>query len=154
MATREHADALLESGKRKAGLKELREVVAECRDHPAYHAPVDTADLLVHLAYEIRFDRKTGMSHFGRKAAEATSLMEEAKTLLESSDERVDHPTWVRWYSVARRFALTDGDRLGAAEVLGEQIQALVALGDADPETIERLRDLKRRDENPPRVYS
>lgn len=154
MTTREHADALLEAGKRKAGLKELRELVEECRDRPAYHAPVDTADLLVHLAYEIRIDRKTGMQHFGKKVAEAATLMEEARALLESSSERVDHPAWGRWYSVARRLALTDGDRPKAADIIGEQIKALVALGDVDPETIERLRDLKRRDENPPVVYS
>lgn len=154
MATREHADGLLDAGKRKAGLKELRELVEEYQGRPAYHAPTDTADLLVNLAYEIRIDRKTGMVHFGKKAAEAASLMEEARTLLESSGERADHPTWERWYSVARRLALTDGDRLRSADIIGEQIKALVALGDIDPETIERLRDLKRRDENPPVVYS
>lgn len=68
MATREHADALLDAGKRRAGLKELRELVEEYRGRPAYHAPTDTAGLLVHLAYEIRFDRKTGIPHFGKKA--------------------------------------------------------------------------------------
>lgn len=154
MATREHADALLEAGKRKAGLKELRELAEDCRARPAYHRAIETVDLLVHLAYEIRFDRKTGMSHFGKQAAEAASLMEEARTLLESSGERADHPTWARWYSVARRFALADGDRLGAAGIVSEHIKALVALGDADPEAVERLRELKRRDENPPVVYS
>lgn len=150
MATREHADSLLQSGKRKAGLRELREVVAEHRDFPAHHAPLDTVELLIHLAYEIRFNRKTGMTYFGRKAAEAASLMEEARTLLESSGARADHPAWARWYSVTRRLHLIDGDPLKAADVVGEQIRALVALGDVDPETIEYLRDLKRRDENLP----
>lgn len=149
MATREHADSLLEAGKRKAGLKELREVVEEYRDRPAYHAPIDTAELLIHLAYEVRFNRKTGMPYFGKHAAEAAKLMEEARTILVASGERPDHPTWSRWYSVARRFALTDGDRLRAAAIGGEQIAALVALGDADPETIQHLRDLKQRDESP-----
>ena len=150
MATREHADELHGAGKRKAGLKELREVAEEHRSRPAYHPSAETADLLIHLAYEIRFDRKTGMSYFGKKATEAASLMDEAKALLESSDERADHPTWERWYSVARRFALADGDRLKAADIGGSQIKALLAMGDADPEAVERLRELKRRDENPP----
>ncbi len=154
MTTREQADALLEIGKRKAGLKELHRLADEYRDRPAYHAPIDTADLCVHIAYEIRFDRKTGMSHFGKHAAEAEALMAEAKALLESTGERADHPTWTRWYATARRFALTDGDRAGASVIVGEQIAALVALGDVDPETIEHLRDLKRRDESPRTVYS
>lgn len=154
MATREHADALLDAGKRRAGLKELRDLIEDHRGRPAYHTPTDTADLLVHLAYELRFDRKTGMPHFGKKATEAASLMEEARVLLESAGERADHPTWERWYSVVRRLALTDGDRLRSADIIGEQIKALVALGDVGPETIERLRDLKRRDENPPVVHS
>lgn len=154
MGTRENADALLEAGKRKAGLKELRALADEHRDRPAYHEPLDTADLLIHLAYEIRFNRSSGMSYFGKHAAEAASLMEEARTLLESADTRADHEAWGRWYSVARRFALADGDRPGAAAVSAEQIRALVALGDADPETIEHLRDLKRRDESPRTVYS
>jgi len=154
MATREHADALLEAGKRRAGLRELRELAEEHRSWPAYHKPIDTADLLIHLAYEIRFNRKSGMSYYGNEATEAASLLGEARTLLEATEERADHPTWERWYSVARRFALADGDRLKAADTIGEQIKALTALGDVDPEIIERLRDLKRRDENPPVVCS
>ena len=51
---------------------------------------------------------------------------------------------------MTRRLHLIDGDPLKAADVVGEQIRALVALGDVDPETIEYLRDLKRRDENLP----
>lgn len=154
MSTREHADALLEAGKRKAGLNELRELVEEHRRRPAYHAPLDTADLLIHLAYELRFNRKTGMPYFGKYAAEAATLMREARALLESSEARADHPVWQRWYGVARRFALTDDDRPGSAAIVAEQIRALLALGDVDPETIEHLRDLKRRDENPPVVRS
>ncbi len=150
MATLEHAQELLETGKRKAGLKELCEVADDYRSRPAYYTPCETAELFIQLAYEIRFDRKSGMSYFGKKAAEAASLMGEAKTLLEASGERVDHPTWGHWYSVARRFALTDGDHLQAAAIVGDQIKALLASGDADPEAIERLRELKRRDENPP----
>ena len=79
--------------------------------------------------------------------------MEEAKALLEASSERADHPAWERWYSVARRFALADGDRQKAAAIGGSQIKALLALGDADPEAVEHLRELKRRDENPPVVW-
>ncbi|MEA5076463.1 MAG: hypothetical protein VB139_08980 [Coriobacteriia bacterium] len=154
MTTREQADELLEMGKRRAGLKELHGLADEHRDRPAYHAPIDTADLLIHLAYEIRFNRKTGMSYSGKHAAEAAALMAEAKALLASTGERADHPTWTRWYGVARRFALTDDDRPGAAMIAGEQIAAIVALGDVDPETIEHLRDLKQRDESPRTVYS
>jgi hypothetical protein len=154
MATREHADALLEAGKRRAGLKELHSLVEDHRARPAYHRPVETADLLIHLAYETRFNRKTGMTYSGKKAAEAASLLQESRALLESSGERVDHPTWDRWYAIARRLALADGDRLKAAEIGGEQITALQTLGDVDPEVIERLRELKRRDEDPHVVYS
>ena len=153
MATQEHADALLEAGKRKAGLKELRAVADEYRARPAYHAPADTAELLIHLAYEIRLDRKTGMSYFGKHAAEARSLLEEARTRLDEAGERADHPAWHRWYSVARRFALMDAEPFKAAEVVGEQIKALTALGDVDPEIIESLRELKRRDMNPGVTY-
>jgi hypothetical protein len=45
MVTREHADALLEAGKRKAGLKELRALAEECRVRPAYHPRIETAEL-------------------------------------------------------------------------------------------------------------
>ena len=38
MVTREHADALLEAGKRKDGLKELRALAEEYRAQPAYHS--------------------------------------------------------------------------------------------------------------------
>ncbi len=154
MATREQADGLLEAGKRKAGLKELHALADEHRSRPAYYAPVDTAELLIHLAYEIRFNRKNGMPYFGKHAVEAATLMAEAKALLESVGERADHPAWTGWYAIARRFALTDGDRSGAAASVGEQIKALAALGDADPEMIEHLRDLKRQDESPHIVYS
>lgn len=149
MATLEHADALLEAGKRKAGLKELRAVVEEYRGRPAYHSPTDIADLLIHLAYEIRFDSKTGMSYFGKQAAEARSLLEEARVRLDASGKRADHPTWHRWYGVARRFALMDAEPFKAADIVGNQITALTALGDVDPEIIEGLRELKRRDMNP-----
>lgn len=154
MSTYEHADALLEAGKRKAGLKELRALAEEHRSRPAYHAPLETADLLIHLAYESRFDRRTGMPYFGRHAEEAAALMLEARKLLEGSGARSDDPTWSRWYGVARRFALADDDRPGAAAIVAAQVKALVALGDADPEVIEHLRDLKRRDENPPLTRS
>lgn len=154
MVTREHADALLEAGKRKAGLKELRALAEECRLRPAYHSRTETAELLIHLAYEIRFDRKTGMPYFGKKAAEATSLLEEARTHLDASGERADHPVWDRWYGVARRFALMDAEPFKAADIVGEQIKALVALGDVDLEIIENLRELQRRDMNPPATRS
>ncbi len=150
MVTLEHADALLEAGKRKEGLKELHTLAEEHRNQPALHSKTETAGLLVHLAYELRLDRKTGMPSFGKMAAEAASLMKEARSLLDASGERADHPAWFRWYSVARRFALMDAERFKAADIVGEQITELVALGDVDPEIIENLRDLKRRDMNPP----
>ncbi len=150
MATREHADALLEAGKRKAGLEELRALVEEYRVRPGYYSRAGTAELLIHLAYEIRLDRKSGMPHFGKEAVEAASLMKEARTHLDASSERADHTTWYRWYSVARRFALMDGEPFKAADIIGEEIKALMALGDVDPEIIENLRELKRRDMNPP----
>jgi hypothetical protein len=154
MVTREHADALLEAGKRKAGLEELHALVDEYRVRPGYHSRTETAELLIHLAYEIRFDRKTGMPYFGKKAAEAASLVKEARTHLDASGERADHSVWYRWYSVARRFALIDAEPFKAADIIGEQIKALVALGDVDPEIIENLRELKRRDMNPPVTHS
>ncbi|MEL7668348.1 MAG: hypothetical protein AAGU73_09150 [Actinomycetota bacterium] len=80
--------------------------------------------------------------------------MAEARALLESAGERADHPAWARWYAIARRFALTDGDRSGTAVIVGEQIKALVVLGDADSEMIEHLRDLKQRNESPHIVCS
>ena len=92
MVTREHAEALLEAGKRKAGLEELRRLAEEYRGQPAYHSRTETAELLIHLAYEIRFDRKNGMPFFGKKAAEAMSLLKEARALLDASGERADHP--------------------------------------------------------------
>ncbi len=149
MVTREHADALLEAGKRKDGLKELRALAEEYRVRPAYHSRTETAELLIHLAYEIRLDRKTGMPFFGKMAAEATSLLKEARTHLDGSGERADHPVWYRWYSVARRFALMDAEPFKAADIVGEQIKMLVALGDVDPEIVENLRELKRKDMNP-----
>jgi len=152
MATREHADALLEAGKRKDGLKELRALVEEYRAQSAYHSQTETAEVFIHLAYEIRLDRKTGMPFFGKTAAEAASLMKDARTQLDASGERADHPVWYRWYSVARRFALMDAEPFKAADIVGEQIKALTALGDVDPEVIENLRELKRRDMNPPRL--
>ena len=154
MATREHADALLEAGKRKAGLEELRALVEEYRARPGFHSRTEVADLLIHLAYEIRLDRKTGMPYFGKIAAEAASLMKEARTHLDTSGERADHTIWYRWYSVSRRFALMDGEPFKAADIIGEQIKALVTLGDVDPEIIENLRELKRRDINPPATRS
>ena len=150
MVTREHAEALLDAGKRKAGLEELHRLAEEYRRQPAFHSPAETAELLIHLAYEIRFDRKSGMPFFGKKAAEAISLLKEARTILDASGERADHPVWYRWYSVSRRFALMDAEPFKAADIVGEQIKALVALGDVDPEIIENLRELKRRDTNPP----
>ncbi len=154
MVAREHADALLEGGKRKAGLKELRALAEECRVQPAFHTRTETAELLIHLAYEIRFDRKSGMPHFGKDAAEAASLLTEARAHLDESGERADHPVWYRWYSVARRFALMDGEPFKAGDIVGEQITALLALGDVDPEIIENLRELKRRDMHPPAMHS
>jgi hypothetical protein len=154
MATREHADALLEAGKRKAGLEELHALAAAYRARPGDHAPAEMAELLIHLAYEIRLDRKTGMPYFGKKAEEAAALMKEARRHLDGSGERADHAAWYRWYSVARRFALMDAEPFQAAAIVGEQIKALAALGDVDPEIIENLRELRRRDMNPPARHS
>jgi hypothetical protein len=152
MTTREHADALLESGKRKAGLEELRALADEYRHQPAFHSRTETAELLIHLAYSIRLDGKTGMPYFGKSAVEATSLMKEARTNLDASGERADHEVWQRWYSISRRFALMDAEPFKAADIIGEQIQVLLALGNVDPEKIEYLRELRRRDMNPPRT--
>ncbi len=153
MMTREHADALLEAGKRKAGLEELRALAEEYRVRPGFHSRTEMAELLIHLAYEIRLDRKTGMPYFGKEASEAASLMKEARTHLDASGERADHSVWYRWYSVARRFALMDAESFKAADIVGEQIKALVALGDVDPEIVENLRELKRRDMNAPAMH-
>lgn len=154
MTTREHADALLGSGKRKAGLEELHALADEYRSQPGFHSRTETAELLIHLAYEIRFDRRTGMPYFGKSAAEAMSLMKEARTNLDASGERADHTVWQRWVSVSRRFALMDAEPFKAADILGEQIKALTALGDVDPEIIENLRELRHRDMNPPVTQS
>lgn len=154
MATREHADTLIENGKRKAGLEELHVLAEEYRRQPAFHSNTDTAELLIHLAYEMRVDRKTGMPFFGKVVAEAMSHLNEARSCLYESGERADHPVWYRWYSVARRFALMDGDPSKAAIIVGEQIKALEALGNVDPDVIENLQELKRRDLNPPGSYT
>jgi hypothetical protein len=150
MASRENADALLDAGKRKAGLKELYALAEEYRRYPAFHSETDTAELLIHIAYEIRLDRKNGMPHFGKEAVEAASLMKDARTHLDASGERADHPVWYRWYSVSRRFFLMDAEPFKAADILEEQIEALVGLGSVDPKIIENLRELKRKDMNPP----
>jgi hypothetical protein len=84
----------------------------------------------------------------------AENRLKEARTHLEASGGRADHPVWYRWYSVARRFALMDAEPFKAADIIGEQIKALVALGDVDLEIIENLRELKRKDMNPPMTYS
>ena len=147
MASLEHADELLEAGKRKQGLKELREVVAECRQRPAYHTPAELAGLLLHLAYELRIDRKTGMLYFGKYQEESRPLVDEAEAVLKSTDERADSAVWMKWHGVARRLALMDTRPFDAVEISRRHIERLTALGDVDPETIEQLRELQRRDQ-------
>jgi len=145
MPSKAHAVELLEAGKRKKGLEELRDTLGVCRARDdCTHA--ELLDLLLSLAYELRLNRKNGMPYFGKEKAEADRLLAEAKAVLEASDERPDGELWLRWHGVARRCALMDSQPFEAVEHSNQLIRRIEALPDCDQAVLDSLRELHHRD--------
>lgn len=145
MPSKDHALELLEAGKRRKGLDELRDTLGVCRvrdDCPR----AELLDVLLSLAYELRMDRKNGMPYFGKEKAEADRLLAEAKAILGASDERPDGAAWLRWHGVARRAALMDSQPFEAVEYSHQLIQRIEALPDGDQAVLDSLRELHHRD--------
>ena len=145
MSSKEHALELLETGKRKKGLEELRETLGVCRLRDDC-TRFELLDVLLSLAYELRMDRKNGMPYFGKEKAEADRLLAEAKAILEASDERPDGELWLRWHGVARRHALMDSQPFEAVEYSHQLIRRIEALPDGDQAVLDSLRELHHRD--------
>ena len=138
MIDERHANELLLSGNRDAGLQELRSA-ADAGRSDTDATPADLARVLINLSYQLRFDNVTGTYH-PENFAECEALLDEVEGLLSASPERPDGWTWLAWHTAMRGLLIAQNRRADAVAATDRQLGRIQALEDADAQTIERLR--------------